>query len=297
MLFENTCNDWQLKLISLFCWIDDGFTFRGWDLLCERFSPNRHPSFTDTEVLSSYLFARMRGHHCIKSAWQFIADFLLVFFPKLPSYSTFVARLHRLIHVLEKALIECTQHIHIHKYSDYIIDSCPLIVGKGPRSNSAKVASELSDKSYSSTKRIWYYGIKLHVVVRRRPGVMPKPVFMGIGPASEHDNRALKELIGCFDHGKLFGDKAYGGQDFAQQLKEQGSQLCVPSKRGRGQFQLAGTEVNNLEVSQIRQSVETYFAWLHEKTNIQNAGKVRSLKGLLTFVWSSLLVGMLLFPS
>jgi hypothetical protein len=37
-------------------------------------------------------------------------------------------------------------------------------------------------------------------------------------------------------------------------------------------------------VSSVRQPIESLFNWLIEKTNIQKASKVRSTKGLLTFV-------------
>lgn len=38
-------------------------------------------------------------------------------------------------------------------------------------------------------------------------------------------------------------------------------------------------------VSKIRQPIESLFNWLIEKTKIQTVSKVRSTKGLLTFVF------------
>ena len=52
----------------------------------------------------------------------------------------------------------------------YIVDSCPVILAKGPRSGYAKVAGELCAKSYNSSRKEWYYGVKLHAFVARKPG-------------------------------------------------------------------------------------------------------------------------------
>lgn len=296
MLFQTTSDDWQLQLISLFCWVDDGFKFRGWSWFCERFSNNSEPDFTDAEVLTCYLFARLRGLHQYKQTWRLISDFVADYFPRLPCYASFVDRIHRLLGVIEHALGElCSSSPHS-EHVDYVIDSMPIILAKGPRAARAKVAQGVAQKSYCATKQIWYYGVKLHVLARRQVGQMPTPFAMGLTPAQEHDILALKRWSKGLTQGKVFADKAYVSEELASQLQAQGSQLCTPQKKTKGVSQLPGKDVRHMEVSQVRQPIEVFFAWLQEKTQIQNASKVRSLKGLLTFIWSSLLVALLLFP-
>lgn len=296
MLDQINCDDWQLQLISLFCWIDDGFNKRGWSWFGERFSNNCSPAFTDAEVLTCYLFARMRGLHQRKQAWRFTADFLTNFFPKLPGYAAFIDRLNRLSGVLEQALHELCFTTKKGPHVDYLVDSMPIILAKGPRCGSAKVADGLADKSYSASKQIWFYGLKLHVLTERHVGKMPSPIALSLSPASEHDINTLKSWANQLNKGKVFADKAYTASELSKQLQEQGAHLCTPIKKTKGKYQLPGKDVRNMEISQVRQPIEVFFAWLQEKTNIQNASKARSIKGLLTFVWSSLLVAMLLFP-
>ena len=41
-----------------------------------------------------------------------------------------------------------------------ILDSCPIVTCKGK--GKGKVARDFTDKSYCSSKKMWYYGVKLH---------------------------------------------------------------------------------------------------------------------------------------
>ena len=95
---------------------------------------------------------------------------------------------------------------------EYIVDSCPIILAKGPRSSRGKVARELCKKSYNSSRKEWYYGMKLHAVVARRPGCLPLPLSLMASGAAQHDLPAAKQILE--DHivlkrGCLYADKAY----------------------------------------------------------------------------------------
>ena len=46
-------------------------------------------------------------------------------------------------------------------------------------------------------------------------------------------------------------------------------------------------------ISHLRQPIEGFFNWLHEKTGIQTASKVRSLKGLLLHIFARLSAALL----
>ncbi len=45
-------------------------------------------------------------------------------------------------------------------------------------------------------------------------------------------------------------------------------------------------------VSKVRQPIESLFNWIHEKTNIQKASKVRSYKGLMVHIFGRLAAAM-----
>lgn len=56
----------------------------------------------------------------------------------------------------------------------------------------------------------------------------------------------------------------------------------------------------NTAISRVRQPIEGYFNWLIEHTDIQNASKCRSLKGVLTHIYAKIaasLMFLLIFNS
>ena len=94
---------------------------------------------------------------------------------------------------------------------------------KGLAFRTRKVFRDLCEKSYNSSRKEWYYGIKLHAVVARKPGLLPIPVSLMASGAAQHDLPAAKQIIE--DHaslmpGKLYADKAYMDADWAQSLKQ-----------------------------------------------------------------------------
>src|SRR5215210_4953198 len=63
----------------------------------QRISNNAHAAgISDQELITIYWFAHLHGHFEKKALHQFIQDYWLAFFPQLPAYQTFVARLNRL---------------------------------------------------------------------------------------------------------------------------------------------------------------------------------------------------------
>ena len=72
------------------------------------------------------------------------------------------------------------------EHREYIVDSCPIILAKGSRSGYARVARELCEKTYNSSRDKWYYGLQLHAVVARRLGLLPlSPALMAPGAAQQ----------------------------------------------------------------------------------------------------------------
>ena len=71
-------------------------------------------------------------------------------FPNCPAIKPFSDRLNRLAPAFQ-ALAEYWLGIigvDLAEHLDYIVDSCPIILAKGPRSGHARVASESCEKSY-----------------------------------------------------------------------------------------------------------------------------------------------------
>lgn len=98
------------------------------------------------------------------------------------------------------------------------MDFCPIILAKGPRSGHARAARELCEKSCDSSRNEWYYGLRLHAVVARRPGLLPLPLSLTVSGAAQHDlPAAVKHVLGdqlSLRLGRLYADKAYMDADW-----------------------------------------------------------------------------------
>ena len=174
-----------------------------------------------------------------------------------------------------------------------LVDSLPIELCSHKRK--AKVARELSNKGYCATKQKHYYGIKLHVVASRVAGCLPIPTLMGITPASTHDLTALRPVLSQLAGQAVFADKAYADGPLNEKLQEeQHTFIYTPVKLIKGQSLLerqrnrAADNLFSTAVSKVRQPIESFFNWINEKTQIQNASKVRSYHGLLVHVFGKI---------
>jgi hypothetical protein len=85
----------------------------------------------------------------------------------------------------------------------------PVMLAQGTRSNTARVAQDVADKGYCSSKSSYYDGVQLHAIALRRARQLPLPALFSLSRASQHDLSALRELNPALGRCFLFGDKAY----------------------------------------------------------------------------------------
>lgn len=97
------------------------------------------------------------------------------------------------------------------------MDSMPIIVCSGKRSS--KVAPELVNKTYCSTKNLWYHGLKLHAIGFQRNGKIPFPEQLLLTAASENDLNVFKEAWSGFENREFYGDKIYCDKPYFENLK------------------------------------------------------------------------------
>jgi len=282
----------ELKLISIYLYICDIYNL-SLKNLCQRFSNNNEPEFTDQEVMTIYLFVmNVEQRLKIKQIHSFANDYLRSWFPLLPSYEAFNMRVNR--------LSEAFKHLSGTLLSDYcpgdcqsdtsLVDSLPIITCSGKRTNA--VAKELTDKGYCSTKSMYYYGSKLHALAFHRPGHLPFPESLIITPASENDLNVQKQYWSSIFNRTFYGDKIYNDEDFFRKMaKTNNSVMMTPVKAVKNQSETivqrdkAANDLYSTAVSKIRQPIEALFNWLIEKTDIQRASKVRSTRGLIVHIF------------
>ena len=287
----------KVKLIAIYMYISELYESE-LKYTCQRFSNNASPEFTDAELMTVYLFVLSEQEYFkLKQIHRFAEEYLHSWFPKLPSYQGFVNRLNRLSETFKTLSIllftsftpnDCDRDISL-------TDSLPIVICKG-KNRKAKVAREIVDKGYCSTKNMYYYGLKLHLFAFRRPGRIPFPEFIGLTAASENDLTAFKELYGDQIYNRLiFGDKIFSDEPYFQmKADQQNIKMLTPVKLQKDeadcirQREKAFRDLFGAAVSTVRQPVESFFNWLNEKTQIQNAQKVRSTNGLAVHVFGKI---------
>lgn len=282
----------ELKLISIYLYICDIYDSNLRNV-CERFTNNNHPDFTDQEVMTIYLFSmHVEQRLKIKQIHEYASDHLRSWFPLLPTYEAFNMRINR--------LSEAFRHLSDLLLSGYtpsdcdmntsLIDSMPIITCSGKRTPS--VARELTDKGYCSTKSIYFYGLKLHAMAYYRPSHLPFPENIVIAPASENDLNVHKQNWSSIPNRTFYGDKIYRDTVLLGEMEKNcNSRILTPVKAIQNQsdsnrfWDRAANDLYSRAISRVRQPIESLFNWIIEKTDIQRASKVRSTKGLLVHVF------------
>jgi Transposase DDE domain len=271
----------------------------GWNV--QRFSKNGHQgNISDEELMTIYLFNVMEeGQTSLKGMYEHTSYHWSGWFV-LPRYQTFVDRLNRLSrafmdlveHLMENNSIP-PQHLTI-----LLGDSYPIITCSGKRQ--AKVALDIVDKGYCASKNLWYHGVKLHILAQKIPQSLPYPQMIGVGSASQHDLNFMKPLLEYQNEGEIYLDKAYCDVFLEQALQTQQIYLQTPIKDKKGESEMekqrnkATKNAINTCIARVRQPIESFFAWVNQKTNLQNASKVRSKNGLMLHIFGKIAVAILI---
>jgi len=282
----------ELKLIAIYLYICDIYN-KQLKHSCQRFSNNNQPEFTDQEIMTIYLYAMsIEKRFKINQIYEYTSDHLRSWFPLLPSYAAFVLRINSLadaFKLLAANVIESFQPSDC--LTDVsLLDSMPIITCSGKRDG--KVAKEITDKGYCSTKGIYYYGLKLHALSFRRIGQLPYPEQFQLTTASESDLNLFKLAWGDIPNRTFYGDKIYNSVDYFKEAQTRINSLMITPVKGiQKQSDIikmrnkAADDLFSTAVSKIRQPIESLFNWLIERTDIQRASKVRSTKGLLVYAF------------
>jgi len=272
---------------------------------CMRFTNNNEPEFTDTELITIYIFCIIHEQRSNNTQiYKFADNYLRSWFPKLPSYTAFNTRLNNLAAVFEVLAEILMSELQPETSQNYIkvLDSMPVITCSGKRK--AKVAPEITDKGFNSTKNMYFYGLKLHFLNSSRKGKLPVPLSFVVTPASENDLNVFKQFWSDIPDTVFFGDKIYQDKPFFQDVfQKYNSLMYTPIKAVKGEaecLKLRDKAYNDLfskAVSTIREPIESFFNWLIQKTDIQRASKVRSAKGLLVHIFGRIAAALLVFNS
>jgi hypothetical protein len=255
----------------------------------QRQSNNYRPDFTDQELVTIYLFGIIQKRFSNRQTYDYIVNHWSDWFPKLPTYQAYNHRVTANYYHFEVILNELMQQMDFRDcYADIsLVDSLPIILSKRPYS--AKVAIEVADKGYCASKKLYYHGLKLHMLSFDRYGHLPKPQIMCFTCGSANDLATLKPIAKKIYNRTIVADKIYHSTPFNTELQKNNTQIITPIKLQKGQEYLdAADKLFSSYVSAIRQPIEALFQWIIHKTDIQNATKVRSENGLWTHCFGRL---------
>jgi hypothetical protein len=281
--------NWQDRLITIYLYVCKHYQDKLW-IYNQRMSNYADLSFTDEEVISVYLFGVLDKHRTIKGIYDYADRHLRPWFPRLPSYVAYVQRLNRVADVFAP-LLETIQQEQAPEngHQAWLIDSFPVTLAKQGHRFKARVAKELADSGYCATKKLYYYGVRVHVIGSRQPGSLPAPEYIGVTGASAHDGKVLDQIRPYLHDRELYGDKAYRRPDAEAVRQAQNLTVLTPVKKQQGQRYLEPQDQwLSTAVSRVRQPIEALFAWIEEKTGIECASKVRSYNGLMVHVFGKL---------
>lgn len=157
------------QLIELYLLACHGYDTRS-ETCFQRLSNNSKPAFTDQELVAIYLFGHGQGLFEKKAIHRHIDQYWRHYFPNLPAYQTFVARLNLLEQTFQTIGGHLQQLLAENREPeiDRIIDSMPVMLAQGGHAFSARVAREVANRGYCASKKMYFHGVRLHTIAQRR---------------------------------------------------------------------------------------------------------------------------------
>jgi transposase len=215
-----------------------------------RCSNHHAPAFTDAEVLTVALMQGCLGVATLKQTYRFVAANYRSAFPRLCSYSQWLARLHSLSGVLGQLLQAASLRAPL-AGEVYLLDSKPIPLCKPIRHGRVRLLRE--DGAYfGKTSAGWFFGFKAHVLVHRSGMILA----VILTPGNWADVTVAPALALSVAGGIGLADLAYQGADWAQVLAEEAQLLLLTPAS------VAKASRERALISSIRERIETTFSAL-----------------------------------
>lgn len=230
------------QIITTYCLCDDL-------LKAQAHREHKLCRMTDAEVMTCALTATRFFGGCLERARVYLLEHALV--PTMLSKSRLSRRLHRLADrfadLFEQIASTFKQSA---TEATYVLDTMPVPTIENARIPRARLYRDACFRGYQASKRRFFFGLKLHLVV----DAQGRPVEAMLTPGSVSDGRGLYGLPLDLPEGStLVGDKAYNDAHAEVLLAEVGIEL-LPMRRSNMQQHERGLR---LWLSRQRKIVET----------------------------------------
>jgi len=238
----------QEQIITIYCLCDDFLSAYG-------HRDDVQARMSTAEVMTTALVAAwfFDGHQAL--ACQFLSEHGYI--PNMLSASRFNRRLHRIPDSYWQALFYLLAEVHQQANTEgaYIIDSCPVPVCDNLRIRRCHLYRSKDFRGYCASKRRYFYGLKLHMVVTAGG----KPVDLVLTPGSVADMPGLRSLLlDLPDRSELYADKGYTDYTVEDTLNAVGSVNLIAARKSNTKRAHPGHIGYLCQV--IRKRVETTFS-------------------------------------
>jgi len=250
------------NIITIFCLVDD--ILKAMDI-----NDDNRAKICNAEVLTIGYMAVRYFHGNYYSAHQFFMSMR----PSYPiDYSRFIRRLNNLHYVIDYTFQLLSEVFYKTAKSDiYSVDSFPVEVCKIERSQSCNIYNHKDMKGFNSSKKRWFYGFKVHMVVTTDK----EPVHCYISYANEHDAIAAKKYLPAMKvNTTVIGDKGYVSKKLKAFLDKLGINLNAIQRSNMGK------DKDYFMKRKLRKKVETVFSIITGRFG--NVIKATSIDGFLT---------------
>jgi len=203
-----------------------------------------------------------------KKAHYYVMGMKLV---KEIEYSRFIRRINNLEKEIEALFIFLSKlFIKLNKSQIYAVDSFPVEICQIQREKSSKLWKDISLKGYNASKKKFFYGFKVHMVVTTNQ----EPVSCYISEGSMHDTTASYEFIPNLPKNSIvIGDKGYISSKLENFLAQFGITLSALKRKNMK------IDSEHKIKRKIRKGVETTFSVITAKFG--KTIKATSISGFL----------------
>ena len=172
-------------------------------------------------------------------------------------YSRFTRRINQLEEEIEELFVFLSELFKkLNGSQIYSVDSFPVEICQIQREKRSRLWRDVSLKGYNASKKKYFYGFKVHMVVTTNQ----EPVSCYISEGSMHDTTASYKFIPTLPKNSIIiGDKGYISGKLEKFLAQFGIELSAFKRKNMEQ------DPNHKSKRKIRKGVETAFSVITAK--------------------------------
>jgi hypothetical protein len=240
-------------IVTIYCLTDD------W-LRARRHQESSQRKAADAEIMTTAIVAARFFSGNFETALDLLEG--PSYFGVRLSRSRFNRRLHALDSVLE-SFFEWLGRLHQMASAEdiFLIDSCPVEVCDNIRIDRCRIypktATDDAHRGYNSSKRRYFYGLKVHMVTTAEGN----PIEVSLTPGSYSDTKHLRTFELDLPEGSvLYGDKAYN-EYFTEDILAEACEIELLPHRKKNSKRPVEAYVEYVQ-QVYRKKIETGFSGL-----------------------------------